>query len=107
MSDTIDLSSLADGSSSWLSFTFPSISINIGEFYYIFLSDPTYDVDNYFTWSVAMSDVYGGGIWSGNPSFDATFITYYDDTFVPEFNNLFLLFAGLIPILIFKIKKAK
>ncbi len=99
-SGLLDLSGLISGGS-WFDYTFTTVSITIGATYYILLRDPTFTTsDDSFGWSAVMSNAYADGFWSGNPSFDATFRTYYDDAVTPEFPNIFIIIAGLVPLLL-------
>ena len=107
VSGTIDLSGLAESSVFWLYFAFSSLSITIGETYYIFLSDSSYTAEDHFNWAIATSDVYAGGIWSGNPLYDGTFRTYYDDSPVHEFHNISVFLLGGLMSLILLINRGK
>ncbi len=94
---TIDLSGLAETEQSWVNFTFTPISITISSTYYIFVKDPTYvTTDDRFGWALSLSDVYSGGLWNDNPSWDGTFKTFYE-VVTPEFDN-FMLLIGITPI---------
>ena len=104
-SGIIDVSELELDTFSWFNITFSPISITSGETYYIFLRDPTFTTtDDLFRWGKwTIYNDYLGGFSSTNPSHDHTFVTYYDDIIMPEFNNKILVLVSFIPLILFMI----